>query len=85
MKNVEINQAVMKKSLLPEILVDHTFNQMPYQLKALYEEKKQQGLQVNIGLDINLGFYLVEVKNTTKLEMLWYENFKQKNNYAQAV
>lgn len=83
MKIKKINCHTLIENILPDIVVERTLNKLPFDLYQLYCEKKAQGIEVRVGLDIQLGFYLILYHPTYQVELLWCEN--QKDNMAVAL
>lgn len=82
MKIKKISRHTLTENILPDIVVERTLNKLPLDLHQLYCEKKAQGIKVGVGLDIQLGFYLILYHPTRQVELLWCEN--QKDNIAVA-
>lgn len=78
MKTNKISHYTLTENILPEIVVQRTLSQLPSNLKKLYIDKKEEGLKVGIGLDMQLGFYLILYTNTHHVELLWWENQSRK-------
>ncbi|HAS43196.1 MAG TPA: hypothetical protein DCS93_22140 [Microscillaceae bacterium] len=74
MKVKKIQRSLLTKNLLPDIIIERTFYNLPKVLQQLYREKKSQGLQLSIGLDTDLGFYLLKKDSFHSVELLWWEN-----------
>jgi hypothetical protein len=74
MMTKKINRKSLLENLLPNVIVQRTLGQLPVELKKLYLAKTEQGLKVSIGLDMKLGFYMIEQGNALQVELLWCEN-----------
>lgn len=74
MKVKKIQRTTLTSNLLPDIIVERTFYNLPKVLQQLYKEKKSQGLKLSIGLDTDLGFYLLKKDTLNAVELLWWEN-----------
>lgn len=74
MMTKKINRKSLLENLLPNVIVQRTLGQLPVELKKLYLAKTEQGLKVNIGLDMKLGFYMIEQGNALQVDLLWCEN-----------
>lgn len=70
----KINRKSLLENLLPNIIVQRTLGQLPIELKKLYLTKIEAGAKVSIGLDMKLGFYMIEQHNALNVELLWCEN-----------
>jgi len=79
MKIKKISHQVLTDNLLPDIVIERTLEKLPDELKALYLQKKMtDNKQVRVGLDIQLGFYLIEYQSFRQAELLWWENKTRK-------
>lgn len=78
----KINRKSLLENLLPNVIVQRTLGQLPVELKKLYLAKTAQGLKVNIGLDMKLGFYMIEQGNALQVDLLWCENQTKKGAAA---
>ncbi|WP_299459123.1 hypothetical protein [uncultured Microscilla sp.] len=74
MKVKNITHYALTENILPDIIIQRTLGQLPLELKQLYLDKKNKGLKVGVGLDMQLGFYLILYTNTFQVELLWWEN-----------
>ncbi len=74
MKVKKIQRSILTKNLLPDVIIERTFYNLPKALQQLYKEKKSQGLLLSIGLDTDLGFYLLKKDSFNAIELLWWEN-----------
>ncbi|OJJ19457.1 hypothetical protein BKI52_21860 [marine bacterium AO1-C] len=78
MKIKKISHQILTDNLLPDIVIERTLDKLPKDLKELYLQKKKTGIQVGVGLDMVLGFYLVECQPIRQVELLWWENKTRK-------
>ncbi|HAS43195.1 MAG TPA: hypothetical protein DCS93_22135 [Microscillaceae bacterium] len=78
MKIKKISHQILTDNLLPDIVIERTLEKLPNELKALYLQNKVAGKQVRVGLDMQLGFYLVEYESFRQAELLWWENKARK-------
>ncbi|WP_299458595.1 hypothetical protein [uncultured Microscilla sp.] len=69
-----ISRKSLVENLLPEIIVQRTLSQLPLELKDLYLAKQAEGVEVSIGLDMQLGFYMLAQANLFQADLLWCEN-----------
>lgn len=74
MKIKQISQHTLTENVLPDIIVQRTLAQLPPNLKTMYLTKKDEGLTLGIGLDPQLGFYLIQYLNNYQVELLCWEN-----------
>lgn len=72
-KLVDNHQALIR-DLLPQVIIDRNFNNLPKELRKVYQEKTDKGQSIAVGLKAKLGFYLVEYKINYKAELVWSEN-----------
>lgn len=74
MKVKHITQYTLTENVLPDIIVQRTLGQLPSDLKKMYLHKKGEGTKVEVGLDMQLGFYLIQYAHGYQVELLWWEN-----------
>lgn len=74
MSKITLNYQSLLNDVLPEIIINRTFNNLPGELQRLYREQSQGKEKIAIGLDIRLGFYMLKYKNQTEVELVWSEN-----------
>lgn len=78
MKVKKISHQILTDNLLPEIVIQRTLEKLPIELRKLYVQRRNAGDEVEIGLDIQLGFYLIKQKPIRQVELLWWENKARK-------
>ena len=78
MKVKKISHQILTDNLLPEIVIQRTLEKLPIELRKLYVQKRSAGDEVEIGLDMQLGFYLIKQKPIRQVELLWWENKARK-------
>lgn len=74
----KISHQVLTDNLLPDIVIERTLEKLPRDLKVLYLQKKATGTRIGVGLDMQLGFYLLEYQPIRQVELLWWENKSRK-------
>lgn len=73
MKARKIKSFTLTENVLPDIIVERTFYDLPEALQKVYHEKKSEGIKIAIGLDMDLGFYLIQA-SPHQIKLLWWEN-----------
>lgn len=87
MKAEEIDPNTLLEGILLSLIVEQTFQSLPKELQSIYLTYKTQGKHLEVGLDVKLGFYIIERLSENEVQLLWWEyhRFKPKITMVKSI
>lgn len=73
MKVVKIDHVTLLSGVLLPVIVERTFRSLPAELQEIYISNKTPDRQLEVGLNMKLGFYIIERLPGNKVQLLWWE------------
>lgn len=74
MKVVAIDRNTLLDGILLPVIVERAFKSLPAALQKIYINSKTQHKQLEVGLDLKLGFYIIDRLSGYEIKLLWWEN-----------